>query len=246
MISRLRHAQRLCDRPASRTIGGQVDDDYCNVASAISRPCRAHRPPLAPRTPDWHATSRRARFRRRQAAWLRRRSSPWKSLQGDRRSVPAGSPMMKSVFFESENLTQQCSGAAPATSTSAASIRLAISAFCSSLRPSNQWTWTKGMVPLRPLGERRLQLGLEATLGHRPDHLLGDRPVLEEDQGRDREDLVLSGGLLVLVDVDADDVAGRRARRPSPRGPDGRRGRGRTRGPRSRPARGPRPRGPRT
>ena len=33
----------------------------------------------------------------------------------------------------------------------------------------------------------------------------GDRPVLEEDQGRDREDLVLGGGLLVLVDVDADD-----------------------------------------
>ena len=53
--------------------------------------------------------------------------------------------MMKSVFFESENLTQQCSGAAPATSMRAASIRLAISAFCSSLRPSNQWTWTKGI-----------------------------------------------------------------------------------------------------
>ena len=55
------------------------------------------------------------------------------------------SPMMKSVFAESENFTQQCSGAAPATSTSAASIRFAISAFCSSVRPSNQWTWTKGI-----------------------------------------------------------------------------------------------------
>ena len=53
--------------------------------------------------------------------------------------------MMKSVFAESENFTQQCSGAAPATSTSAASIRLAISAFCSSVRPSNQWMWTKGI-----------------------------------------------------------------------------------------------------
>ena len=50
----------------------------------------------------------------------------------------AASPMMKSVFFESENLTQQCSGGAPATSTRAASIRFAISTFCSSLRPSNQ------------------------------------------------------------------------------------------------------------
>jgi hypothetical protein len=45
--------------------------------------------------------------------------------------------MMKSVCFESENFTQQCSGGTPATSPSACSIRFAISAFCSSLRPSN-------------------------------------------------------------------------------------------------------------
>src|SRR6266516_1593246 len=111
---------------------------------------------------------------------------------------------MKSVLFESENLTQQCSGTAPATSTKAASIRFAISAFCSSVRPSNQWMWTKGMGSsgvwggrsgARPLGESRLQLGLEAALRHRPDHLLGDRPVLEEDQGRDREHLGLEGGV---------------------------------------------------
>lgn len=60
----------------------------------------------------------------------------------------AGQPplgMMKSDFFESVNFTQQCSGAAPATSTSACSIRLAISAFCSSERPSNQSTRTNGI-----------------------------------------------------------------------------------------------------
>jgi len=57
-----------------------------------------------------------------------------------KKAETAPSPMMKSVFFESENFTQQCSGATPATSTSAASIRLAISAFCSSERPSYQWT----------------------------------------------------------------------------------------------------------
>ena len=43
-------------------------------------------------------------------------------------------------------------------------------------------------------------------MGIAPIDLLGDRPVLEEDHGRDREDFVLSGGLLVLVDVDADDL----------------------------------------
>lgn len=60
-------------------------------------------------------------------------------------SESSDSPMMKSVFAESENFTQQCSGGAPATSTSAASTRLAISAFCSSVRPSNQWMWTNGI-----------------------------------------------------------------------------------------------------
>src|SRR5262249_16419297 len=115
-------------------------------------------------------------------------------------------PMMKSVFAESENFTQQCSGGTPATSISAASIRFAISAFCSSLRPSYQWTCTKGISPVPPgLGEGRLELGLEAALRHRSDDFLGDCPVLEEEQRRDREDLVLSGRLLVLVDVEAED-----------------------------------------
>jgi len=58
--------------------------------------------------------------------------------------------MMKSVFFESENFTQQCSGATPATSTSAASTRRAISAFCWSLRPSNQSMWTNGIAAADP------------------------------------------------------------------------------------------------
>ena len=130
---------------------------------------------------------------------LRDRSITQSRVLGD-------SPMMKSVFGESENFTQQCSGAAPATSTSAASIRLAISAFCSSVRPSNQWMWTNGIARAPPLGERRLQLGLEAPLRHRPDDFLGDRPVLEEEQGRDQRTSYCGRGLLVLVDVEADDL----------------------------------------
>src|SRR5262245_20886412 len=95
----------------------------------------------------------------------------------------------------------------PATSTSASSIRLAISAFCSSLRPSYQWMWTNGIgTPCGALGEHRLQLGLDAPLRHRADDFLRDRPVLEEDHGRDREHLVLGRCLLVLVDVEADEL----------------------------------------
>ena len=55
--------------------------------------------------------------------------------------------MMKSAFAESENFTQQCSGGTPATSISADSIRFAISAFCSSVRPSYQWTCDEGHCP---------------------------------------------------------------------------------------------------
>src|SRR5881394_1699079 len=112
--------------------------------------------------------------------------------------------MMKSVFAESENFTQQCSGAAPATSTSAVSIRLAISAFCSSLEPMD--LDERHRYGLNRLGECRLELGLKAPLRHRPNDFLRDRPVLEEEQGGDREDFVLGGRLLVLVDVEADDL----------------------------------------
>ena len=79
-----------------------------------------------------------ATFARTLSPWIEPGPAAKSASQGC--SYSAGSPMMKSVFVESENFTQQCSGAAPATSTSAASIRLAISAFCSSVRPSNQWT----------------------------------------------------------------------------------------------------------
>ena len=43
------------------------------------------------------------------------------------------------------------------------------------------------------------------TLGERPDDPLRLGPVAEQDQGRDREHLVAPGGLLVVVDVEADD-----------------------------------------
>src|SRR4051812_49908311 len=54
-------------------------------------------------------------------------------------------------------------------------------------------------------GERGLELGLEPLLRVGADDLLGHLAVLEEDHRRDREDLVLRGGLLVLVDVELDD-----------------------------------------
>src|SRR5215207_9918436 len=54
--------------------------------------------------------------------------------------------------------------------------------------------------------EGRLELGLELALRVGADDLLGDRAVLEEDQRRDREDLVGHRGLLVLVDVELDDL----------------------------------------
>ena len=94
-------------------------------------------------------------------------------------------------------------------------------------------------------GERGLELGLEALLGHAPMTFLATCAVLEEDQRRDREHLELRGGLLVLVDVELDDLQRRRARRRSPRAPGRRRGTARTTAPRSRRARGARPRGPR-
>src|SRR5689334_17528072 len=55
-------------------------------------------------------------------------------------------------------------------------------------------------------GECRLELGLEAPLWHRPDDALGLGAVTEQDQGGDREHVESARGLLVLVDVDADDV----------------------------------------
>jgi len=42
-------------------------------------------------------------------------------------------------------------------------------------------------------------------IGEPADDFLRDRPVLEQQQGRDREDFVLGGSLLVLVDVEAED-----------------------------------------
>src|SRR5437868_10654604 len=59
---------------------------------------------------------------------------------------------------------------------------------------------------LRLCREDRLELGLELALRIGADDLLGDRAVLEEDQRRDREDLVGHRGLLVLVDVELDDL----------------------------------------
>src|SRR5215217_471387 len=56
-----------------------------------------------------------------------------------------------------------------------------------------------------PLCEHRLELGLEARLRPGADQTGGDLTVLEDDHRRDREDLVLRGGLRVLVGVQAHD-----------------------------------------
>src|SRR3954452_17268834 len=57
----------------------------------------------------------------------------------------------------------------------------------------------------RALGERGRELGLDALLGHGALDALGLLAVAEEDHRRDREDLVLRGRLLVVVDVELDD-----------------------------------------
>src|SRR6185436_3209621 len=51
-----------------------------------------------------------------------------------------------------------------------------------------------------------LDLGLEALLGHRALDALGDLTVAEQQQRRDGHDLVLRGGLDVLVGVELDDL----------------------------------------
>ena len=63
-----------------------------------------------------------------------------------------------------------------------------------------------GDVSGKDLGERGLELGLDALLGHGALDALGLLAVAEEDHRRDREDLVLRGGLLVVVDVELDDA----------------------------------------
>src|SRR3954467_1308575 len=56
------------------------------------------------------------------------------------------------------------------------------------------------------LRERGLELGFELALRVGPDDLLHGLAVLEEDQRRDREDLVGRGDLGVLVGVELDDA----------------------------------------
>ena len=85
--------------------------------------------------------------------------------------------------------------------------------------------------------QRRLQLGLEAALGHRADDPLRLAAVLEQDQGRDREHLVGGRRSAGCRRRSARRSRGPRARRRSPRGSGGRRGTDRTREPRSRRAR---------
>src|SRR6188508_1290735 len=51
------------------------------------------------------------------------------------------------------------------------------------------------------LGEPGRELVLEAAAGHRADQLLLHLAALEDQQGRDRQDVEAGGGLLVVVDV---------------------------------------------
>src|SRR5215208_3611264 len=56
------------------------------------------------------------------------------------------------------------------------------------------------------LRQRGLDLGLEPLLGHRALDALGDLAVAEEQERRDRHDLVLRRRLDVLVGVELDDL----------------------------------------
>src|SRR5215204_1642182 len=57
-----------------------------------------------------------------------------------------------------------------------------------------------------PLGERRLELRFQASLGLSADDAGDHLAVTEEDHRRDREHLVASRGLRVLVGVETDDL----------------------------------------
>src|SRR3954464_3719908 len=67
-------------------------------------------------------------------------------------------------------------------------------------------TYPASQRSARALGERGRELGLDALLGHGALDALGLLAVAEEDHRRDRQDLVLGGGLLVVVDVELDDA----------------------------------------
>src|SRR3954452_24128947 len=56
------------------------------------------------------------------------------------------------------------------------------------------------------LRQRGLEFSLELALRVGPDDLLDGLSVLEQDQRRDREDLVGRGALRVLVGVELDDA----------------------------------------
>ena len=146
------------DRPrgAERAQRGGARDHRPDRADPRRRRRTCSRPPAStrttsparsspPRSPTTAARRRRGDDRRPRPA--DRRPGPSRRAQRPSALASSGSPMMKSDFAESENFTQQCSGGTPATSISADSIRFAISAFCSSVRPSYQWMWTKGMCP---------------------------------------------------------------------------------------------------
>ena len=97
---------------------------------------------------------------------------PERPAPGARYSLAPGA-IRKSVFAESENLIQQWSGVTPATSTNACFDPLGdlgLLLVGAALEPVDLDEGHGAGRP--PLGERRLQLGLEATLGHRADDFL--------------------------------------------------------------------------
>src|SRR5579875_3116099 len=71
-------------------------------------------------------------------------------------------------------------------------------------RPAGRWR--RETVRGGASGERRLQLLLELLLGVGADHRLLQLAVLEQHQRRDRHDVELDRGLLVVVDVELDDL----------------------------------------
>ena len=66
--------------------------------------------------------------------------------------------------------------------------------------------WAPAVAQNCALGERRLDLSLEPLLRVGARHALDLLAVLENDQGRDREHVVLDRGLLILVGVDLGDL----------------------------------------
>ena len=117
-----------------------------------------------------------------------------------------GDPELLAAAREHEDyLAQETLATSVAYEARRAARRRPSRAACSGHRPE------LGFRPATSACERGLDLRLEALLRHRALDALGDLAVAEEQERRDRHDLVLRRGLDVLVGVELDDLSSGRS-----------------------------------